>query len=393
MTDKNPLPYGTQSLDRADLDAVGEALSSPLLTTGPLIEAFEAGLCKLTNARHAVVCSNGTAALHLACMALGIGGGDRGITSPISFLASANCIEYCGGQADFVDINPSTLCMSPEQVETYCETVTVPKVVIPVSFSGRPADLPDIQRLARKYGFFTIEDAAHAVGSEYTVSGTTTASGGCRHTDLAVFSFHPVKTITSGEGGAVMTNDAGLAEKLRRLRNHGMQRQFPAAAAGAAGEWYYEMTDVGYNYRLTDIQAALGISQLEKLPVFRARRRKIAGMYNRAFKDLSSQMITPPGELARTACPHLYPVQFKGGDPVRREVYNGLKSDHIYSQVHYIPIYWQPYYADKYGYARGKCPNAEAYYAGCLSLPLFPAMSDDDVHRVVNRVRALLENC
>ncbi|WDP87228.1 MAG: DegT/DnrJ/EryC1/StrS family aminotransferase [Desulfobacter sp.] len=262
------LPYGRQSVDENDVKAVMNAVEAPFLTTGPGVAEFEKKMCKITTAKYAVACASGTAALHLACMALGVKNGDLGLTSPISFLASANCVEYCRGQADFIDIDPSTLCLSPEDLDRYCRKIKVPDLVIPVDFAGVPADLPAIKKLSDQYGFKVIEDAAHALGSQYQDGGKTYDCGSCAHTDLAVFSFHPVKTVTTGEGGAVMTNDQGLAKRLRRLRSHGMETQ--KAKQAEQGDWYYEMTDLGYNYRITDLQCALGIAQLEKLSAFKA---------------------------------------------------------------------------------------------------------------------------
>ncbi|WDP93210.1 MAG: UDP-4-amino-4,6-dideoxy-N-acetyl-beta-L-altrosamine transaminase [Desulfobacter sp.] len=386
--DKYFLPYGRQSIDPSDIRAVVRTLESPFLTTGPKVEAFEAELCRLTGAAHAVACANGTAALHLACMALGVGPGDVGLTSPNSFLASANCIEYCGGRADFIDIDPASLCLCPGALADYCRGNGPPKVVIPVDFAGTAADLSAIYRLAGEYGFHVIEDAAHALGSQYEFGGKTYACGSCAHSDLAVFSFHPVKNITTGEGGAVMTNDADLAQRMRSLRHHGMER--PEAAKDQGEDWYYEMSDMGFNYRITDFQCALGHSQLARLDRFKARRREIVGLYNRAFRD-RADLILPGGGTVAHACPHLYPLQFPGGPEVRKAAYHFLKQAGIFTQVHYIPIYFQPYYAGKYHYHKGKCPNAEAYYSQCLSLPLFPDMVDDQVQAVVNRVKAFLD--
>ena len=381
--DNDMLPYGRQMVDEADVSTVAKAVRSPFLTTGPSVEAFERQLCRITGARYAVACANGTAALHLACMALGVGRGDLGVTSPISFLASANGLEYCGAQADFIDIDPGSLCLSVERLDAYCKKERVPDVVIPVDFAGAPADLPGIKKLSDRYGFRIIEDAAHALGSEYQDGDSTYACGSCAHTDLAIFSFHPVKTITTGEGGAVMTNDRHLADRLRRFRSHGMEKT--SALSDREGEWYYEMAEPGYNYRITDLQCALGLTQLEKLPEFKARRQRIVTLYNEAFSG-NEALILPPAALADQACSHLYPIRFKGGPEVRKRMYNRLKNDNIFCQVHYIPIYWQPYYAEKYGYERGRCPDAEVYYSQCLSLPLFPAMSDGDIQRVINRV-------
>lgn len=384
------IPYGRQTVSEEDIQAVCRALREDLLTTGPLVNEFERRLCEITGAGYAVACSSGTAALHIACMAMDVSKGDVGLTSPISFLASANCIEYCGARADFVDIDPDSLCISPGNLEAYCRTHGVPKVVIPVSFAGTAQDLPAIYALGKQYGFRVIEDAAHALGSVYSSDGQTHSCGSCAHSDMAVFSFHPVKTVTSGEGGAVMTNDPVLAAKLRQLRNHGVARgaaldSDPARNAEDDGPWYYEMEELGYNYRITDFQSALGISQLNKLETFREQRRMIAGKYNEAFKGIDA-LILPPSGLETDACPHLYPIQFSGGPPVRKFVYHHLKEKKIFTQVHYIPIYRQPYYSQKYQYAKGRCPAAETYYSRCLSLPLFPAMSPKEVCRVIDGV-------
>ncbi len=387
------ISYARQWIEDDDIQQVVQTLASDFLTTGPQIERFEAALCDLTGAGHAVVCSSGTAALHLACMALGIASGDTGLTSPNSFLASANCIELCGGRADFVDIDSYTLCMDPEALADYCRNNSAPQVVIPVDFAGTPADLPAIQALGREYGFHVIEDAAHAIGSTYTHNGKTYQCGSCAHTDLAIFSFHPAKTITCGEGGAVMTNDKVLADRLRMLRNHGMVKS-PDLTSDAAdtdlhGPWYYEMHALGANFRITDVQCALGSSQLTHLGRFRDLRRKIVHTYNLAFKD-DDRLILPPKALAKTACPHLYPIQFVRGSRTRKRIYQELADHRIFCQVHYIPIYLQPYYAKKYAYSRGKCPEAETYYSRALSLPLFAALARDQVAYVIKTVKELL---
>lgn len=382
------LGYGQQSVDAADISAVAAVLEADYLTTGPRVEAFEKMLCAMTGAEYCIVCANGTAALHLACMALGVGKGDIGLTSPISFLASANCIEYCGARTDFIDIEPGTLCLSPQQLDVYCQKHKPPKVVIPVDFAGIGADLSAMAELSKTYGFSLIEDAAHALGSFYQADGKQYACGSCIHTDLAVFSFHPVKTITTGEGGAVMTNDRSLVDRVRCLRNHGMARN--DALSEQHGGWAYEMTHLGFNYRITDIQCALGISQLSRLDEFRDRRRQIVSKYNDVFSN-HEDLVIPHPDIALTACPHLYPIRLKAGTLKRRQVYERLKADNIFCQVHYIPIYRQPYYADKYGYEKGRCPQAELYYSQTLSLPLFPAMSDHDVLRVIERFLAALD--
>jgi dTDP-4-amino-4,6-dideoxygalactose transaminase len=244
------ISYGHQSISEEDIEAVAKVLRSPFLTTGPVAAEFESSLCELTGAKYAIVCSNGTTALHLACLALGISKDDLGITSPITFLASANCVEFCGGHTDFVDIDPETLCLSPEMLEDYCRNVAVPKVVIPVDFAGVPADLPAIHALSKKYGFSTIEDAAHSIGSSYEWNDRKISCGSCVHSDLAIFSFHPVKTITCGEGGAVLTNDNKMAERVRLMRSHGIVRDIDLLTK-KDGPWYYEMTDLSYNCRIS----------------------------------------------------------------------------------------------------------------------------------------------
>jgi perosamine synthetase len=380
------IPYAKQWISQDDIQEVSKILKSDFLTTGPVISRFENRLCDLTGARHAIACSNGTAALHLACIALGIGEHDLGLTSPNSFLASANCIEFCGGHTDFIDIDPVTLCMSPEKLESYCRNQRIPNVVIPVDFAGLPADLPKIKALSKKFGFSIIEDAAHAIGSTYQFEGKTYACGCCTHSDLAIFSFHPAKTITTGEGGAILTNDDDLAAKLRTLRNHGMVKN-QNLDKPIDGPWYYEMETLGFNYRISDFQCALGISQLDCLEKFKIRRNKIVSLYNKAFLA-NNKLILPPKDLADNACPHLYPIQLADGQEARLAMYQSLQTHDIHTQVHYIPIYWQPYYANKYGYTKGKCPHAEAYYSRTLSLPLFPAMTNDQVHQVIESVLA-----
>ena len=391
--EQTPIPYARQWIEDDDIQQAAQTLASDFLTTGPQVERFEAALCDLTGAGHAVVCSSGTAALHLACMALGIGSEDTGLTSPNSFLASASCIELCGGRADFVDIDSATLCMDPEALADYCRSHSPPRVVIPVDFAGTPADLPAIQALAQEYGFQVIEDAAHAIGSTYTHNGRTYQCGSCAHTDLAIFSFHPAKTITCGEGGAVMTNDGFLADRLRMLRNHGMVKSSELACdtadTGLHGPWYYEMQALSANFRITDFQCALGNSQLTQLCRFRDLRRQIVHTYNLAFED-DDRLILPPKALAETACPHLYPIQFAQGSQTRKRMYQKLADHRIFCQVHYIPIYLQPYYAKKYAYARGKCPEAETYYSRALSLPLFAALTRDQVNHVIATLNSLI---
>ncbi len=382
------IPYGRQWVSPEDIQAVIQTLEAPFLTTGPVAEQFEDGLCDLTGAKYAVVCTNGTAALHLSCMALGVGPGDIGLTTPNSFMASANCIELCGGQADFIDIDPVSLCLCPDKLEQYCRNHPPPKVVIPVDFAGLPADLPAIRALADQYGFAVIEDAAHSIGSEYEFNGKFYACGSCAHTDLAIFSFHPVKTITTGEGGAVLTNDKDLAARLRSLRNHGIVKM--PEFTSAVGPWYHEMQQLSLNCRITEIQCALGISQLGRLKEFKEKRQEIVRRYNRTFSG-DDRLILPHGNLEKTACPHLYPIQFAKGRKVRKQVHQFLIDQEIFCQVHYIPIYRQPYYSDKYGYQKGKCPNADTYYSRCLSLPLFPALTEAKIQFFIEKFLLALD--
>lgn len=378
------ISYGRQCIAEEDIEAVVKVLRSPFLTTGPVAAEFEASLCELTGAKHAIVCSNGTTALHLACLGLGIAKGDLGITSPITFLASANCVEFCGGQTDFVDIDPDTLCISVEKLEDYCKNVAVPRIVVPVDFAGVPADLPAIHALSRKHGFYVIEDAAHAIGSSYEFDGRQIHCGSCSHSDLAIFSFHPVKTITCGEGGVVLTNDDKMADRVRLLRSHGMVRDIDLLTKND-GPWYYEMTDISYNCRITDFQCALGKSQLKRLQFFKERRREIVDRYNKAF-CVYDELTLPPDPEGSSVCYHLYVLQFQDGGRKRHEVFHRLSKVRIYCQIHYIPVYWQPYYSRKYGYCVGKCLDAEKYYSRCLSLPLFPALSDDEVDYIIASV-------
>ena len=385
----HPIHYTRQWIEPDDIEAVTKTLESPFLTTGPAVARLEQELADLTGAAHAVVCANGTAALHLACMAAGMGNGDLGITSPLSFLASANCMEYCGAQADFLDIDPSTLCLSPGALEAHCRDKEPPKVVIPVDFAGTPADLPAFHKLAQKYGFLLIEDAAHSIGSSYTYNGEVFSCGSCAHTDMAVFSFHPAKTVTAGEGGAILTRDAELAGRLRRFRNHGMIPNHDIEG-GSDGPWVYEMEETGYNYRITDLQCALLSSQLKKLNRFAVRRREIVKRYQAALRDVSD-IILPPDVLGEDACPHLFPIQLVQGEAQRKAVYLGLKKDNIHCQIHYIPIHLQPYYRNRYHYKEGKCPQAELYYSRCLSIPLYPALTDPEVDFIIERLLALLK--
>jgi len=377
------IPYGRQSISEEDIQAVVDVLRGDWLTGGPSVESFERGVCKYTGARHAIAVSNGTAALHVAMLAAGVGAGDRVITSPNTFLASANCAEYVGAIADFADVDPDTLNLSPLALESAWATDT--KAVVAVDFAGRPCDMPAIAKVARGHGAVIIEDAAHALGSRFGYDGKEYSVGAHPWADMTTFSFHPVKTLTTGEGGAILTDSDELAARCRLFRNHGMERNRPEEP------WYYEMKQPGFNYRITDLQCALGSSQLKRLEEFIQRRQEIVDSYNASFQALEHLKIPIPVTSGRPAW-HLYAVQidFQGIGKSRAKVMQELLALGVGTQVHYIPVHLQTYYRDKYGYAPGKCPNDEAFYEHCLSLPLFPAMTDGDVEQVIEAVQEVV---
>ena len=373
------IPYSHQSIDAGDIRAVVKVLKSGWITQGPAIKSFEDALCRYTGAKYAVCVSNGTAALHLACLAAGLKSGDEVITSPITFAASANCALYCGAKPVFADIQPQTLNIDPEEIKKKINRKT--KIVIPVHFAGYPCDLEGIHKIAKKHRLIVIEDAAHALGAEYKKEKI----GSCRYSDMAIFSFHPVKSITTGEGGAVMTNNKKFYQRLLMLRTHGITKD--NLIYGSQGGWYYEMRDLGFNYRITDIQAALGVSQLKKIDKFISRRRKIAGIYNQAFGNNPCFDIPVEGKGIISAY-HLYPIRLKGEFAgKRKEAFGRLKEKGLGVQVHYIPVYLQPYYRKNLSYKPGICPNAEDYYRRAVSLPLYPGMFDSQVKQVIRKVK------
>jgi UDP-4-amino-4,6-dideoxy-N-acetyl-beta-L-altrosamine transaminase len=380
------LGYGHQYIDDSDIQAVVDVLKSDYLTQGPAVERFEQEICRITGAKYCVAVSNATAGLHIAVAALGLEVGVEGITTPNTFLSSANCMIYNGIKPVFADINPKTYDIDPSDIEKHITEKT--KLLIPVHFAGLPCDMENISKLAKKNRLHIIEDAAHAIGSQYEDDSYV---GNCKYSDMTVFSFHPVKTITTGEGGAVTTNDEGLYKKLLMLRSHGTTKD-PELLTANPGPWYYEMQMLGFNYRMTDMQGALGYSQLQKLPFFKKRRREIVAQYNQAFGGMD-YLKTPYEPENVSSCFHLYAVQidFVALGKGRRQVMQELMEKGVGTQVHYIPVHCQPYYKKSFGYRSGDYPKAEEYYAKALSLPLFPGMSNDDVKLVIDAVKEVVK--
>lgn len=366
------ISYGKQSLDEDDIQAVIDTLRSPNLTQGPKIVEFEQAVADYVGVKYAVAFSNGTAALHGACYAAGIGEGDEVITSPITFAASANCVRYVGGTVVFADIDAQTYNIDPQQIRANITDKT--KAIIPVDFTGQPVDIDEIMDIANEHNLTVIEDGAHSLGATYKDRKV----GQTAH--MTMFSFHPVKPVTTAEGGIIVTNDEELYDKMRQFRSHGIA-QVPYSAE--KGGWYYEMTELGYNYRMTDLQAALGVSQMKKLDSFIARRQQIAKYYDEAFRDVS-QVITPT-QLANTQSGwHLYMIQLGGVD--RKVVFDKMRAAKIGVHVHYIPVYWHPYY-EKLGYTRGLCPVAEAWYERALTLPIHPSLSEEHVAHIIKHLK------
>ena len=372
------IPYGRQNISEGDIEAVVAVLRSDWLTQGPAIPAFEAALAARCEASHAVAVCNATAALHLACLALGVGPGDRVWTSPNTFVASANCARYCGADVDFVDIDDQTLNLSVDRLAEKLSKARIenklPKVVIPVHFAGRPCDMAAIAKLGAEFGFRIIEDASHAIGASYQGGPV----GNCQYSDITVFSFHPVKIITTGEGGAALTNDPALARHMARLRSHGITREPDEISNSAEGPWYYEQIELGYNFRTTDLQAALGSSQLKRLdPFLRARRTSVL-RYNDLLAELP--VVRPQATTDSESAWHLYPIRVHSTR--RRTVFESLRADGIGVQVHYIPVHLQPDY-QRLGFRAGDFPHAEAYYREAISLPLFADLTADQQNTVV----------
>lgn len=376
-----PLQYGRQLIDAADRKAVDKVLRSPFLTQGPAVSRFEEDLARACGAKYAVACSNGTAALHLACLAAGLKAGDEAIVPAITFAATANAALYCGAEPVIVDVLPGTITLDPT---AFAKAVTRrTKAVLPVHFAGLPADMAEISRVARAKGLVVIEDAAHALGASYRGKKI----GACDRSDMAILSFHPVKHVATGEGGAVLTNRKDLRDLLRLFRSHGITRDPGLLEDKSQGGWWYEMRSLGYNYRIPDILAALGSSQLEKLPRFLKRRRAVAALYTRAFKDDARVKLQSIPE-GREHAWHLFTIQVPAAR--RRALYDFLHARGILVNVHYIPVHRLPFY-QKRGWKGRRLPNAEAYYAGALSLPMHAGLTDADVRRVVKAVREGLD--
>lgn len=373
--------YGHQYLDQADYDAVVDVLKSDYLTCGPKINELEAKLCEITGAKYAVVCSNGTAALHMAAMAAGIGAGDELITTPITFAASANCALYCGGTPVFADINEKTYNIDPDSVEAHITPAT--KAVVAVDYTGQAVELDRLLAICKKHNLVLIEDGAHSIGTKYNGKGVGSIA------DMTTFSFHPVKTITGGEGGAVLTNSEEYYQKLLLVRAHGITRVPELMENEIDGPWYYEQVDLGYNYRMTDIQAGLIISQLNKLPMFSARRKELVARYNAAFEKNDAIIVQeeiPQSDTTR----HLYILRLNPEKLTinRREFFDALAAENVCCNVHYIPVYYFPYY-ERLGYEKGLCPKAEKLYDEMITLPLYYGMSDEDCNDVIKAVEKI----
>ncbi len=384
------IPYARQWIDEDDIQAVVEVLRSDWLTQGPKVREFEQAFAGYVGAKFAVAVTSGTAALHAAMYAAGIGPGDEVIVPPMTFVATANSVVFQEGTPVFADVEPDTLLVDPNEVEAKITPRT--KAIVAVDYAGQPCDYDSLQAIARKHGLILIADACHALGAEYKGKRVGTLA------DLTVFSFHPVKHITTGEGGMITTDDAELAERMRLFRNHGITRdqskfaringkiQNPMLHAPCSMPFYYEMLDLGFNYRMTDLQSALGMSQLKKIDMFIRKRREIANYYNQAFKGLEDHITLPPGDNEEHAW-HLYVIQLKRGN--RDSVFRKLRENGIGVNVHYIPVYLQPYYQGL-GYEKGICPHSEEYFARAITLPLYPAMKTSDMERVVEKVCGIL---
>ena len=377
------IPYGKQYIDKDDIQAVSDVLESPYLTTGPIVDEFEKKLCELTGAKYAVAISNGTAALHAACYAAGISNGDEVITTPITFAASANCILYCGGTPVFADIDEDTWNIDPIKIEEKITSKT--KAVIAVDFTGQAVQINEIKEICKKHKLIFIEDAAHSIGTKYC--GIPVGA----HADMTTFSFHPVKTITCGEGGAILTNNKDYYDKLMLFRSHGITRD-EKLLTHVPFNGYNEQVELGYNYRMTDFQAALGTSQLKKLDIFSKRRKDIVEKYNKAFCEIKEIIIQKEISESDTTR-HLYIIRLNSSllSADRNEIYKALNAENVGLQVHYLPVYLHPYY-QKLGYEKGLCTRAEALFEEIITIPLYYSLTDEDVESVIEAVIKVLNH-
>jgi UDP-4-amino-4,6-dideoxy-N-acetyl-beta-L-altrosamine transaminase len=384
------IPYGRQEISDADIKAVIDVLHSDYLTQGPTVPAFENSIADYCGVPYAVAVNSATSALHIACLALGVGEGDVVWTTPITFVASANCALYCGADIDFVDIDPRTYNMSVDRLSEKLahakQLGKLPKVVIPVHLCGQPCDMVAIHALARQYGFRIIEDASHAIGGKYR----NEPIGNCRYSDITIFSFHPVKIITTAEGGMAMTKDPKLAKRMQLLRSHGITREVNEMTREPDGPWYYQQIDLGYNYRMTDMQAALGLSQMQRLDGFVGKRHVIAKRYDQLLAELNVSL--PWQHPDSYSGLHLYVVRLKLGHigKTHLQVFEALREAGIGVNLHYIPVYRQPYY-ERLGFKAGYCPEAERYYAEAISLPMFPGLTEIQQSRVVATLQEILQ--
>jgi UDP-4-amino-4,6-dideoxy-N-acetyl-beta-L-altrosamine transaminase len=385
------IPYGCQDINQADIDAVVEVLHAECLTQGPVVPAFEEAVAIHCGAQHAVAVNSATSALHIACLALGVGAGDAVWTTPITFVASANCALYCGATVDFVDIDPRSYNLSVDRLAEKLAVAKIagklPKVVIPVHLSGQPCDMAGIHALGQQYGFRIIEDASHAIGGQY--KGEPIGNG--RYADITVFSFHPVKIITSGEGGMALTNDAALATCLRLLRSHGISSTPSDMESRPASEiWNYQQIALGFNYRMTDIHAALGLSQMRRLDKFVTQRHRIASRYDNLLSELP--VTTPWQHPDSYSGYHLYVIRLQLAviGKTQRQVYESLRAAGILVNLHYIPVYRQPFY-ERIGFSAGYCPEAEQYFAQAISIPLYPGLTLEQQDHVVSSLRAAVD--
>jgi len=383
------IPYGRQNINKSDIEAVVEILKSDFLTQGPAVPAFENAVASYCGAKHAIAANSATSALHIACLALDVTKGDIVWTTPITFVASANCALYCGAKIDFVDIDPDTYNLSVERLAEKLEQAEkkgiLPQVVIPVHLCGQPCDMVGIYALSQQYGFKIIEDASHAIGGLYNGRPI----GNCCYSDITVFSFHPVKIITTGEGGLALTNSSKIAKRMQLLRSHGITRDVEQMTNTPDGPWYYQQIDLGFNYRMTDLQAALGLSQMQRLDSFVKQRHTVAKRYNQLLADFP--VVTPKQKSFSYSGFHLYVIRLKLDhiSKTRRQVFEALRASGVGVNVHYIPAYLQPYYSFM-GFKAGHCPEAEQYYTEAISLPMFPTLTETQQDTVVSALEQAL---